>query len=965
MKRLLLFIICILPVCSRVLSQHIPTHAPVNPDFTRFIHTPHLHPAGSDTFRNGAMPPPVRYNFDEYFRKNRLKSGNLPAVYDLRPGTYLTPVKGQTNNACWAFATMASVESQWLKLGLGASDLSENNLKYCNGFDASRNEFGNHFMATAYFARRKGPLTETDDPNAANSSCPGDKIPLAYITDARYLPHDMDAVKQAIMQQGAIYTMMYFVTHPDSLYYNASSFTYYYSGSHDVNHAVDLVGWDDNKATAGGEGAWICRNSYGAGWGDNGYFYVSYNDTRILDYNAYWPARMDYEPEAQVYGYDELGNWSSTGYGGPSGFMLVKFTASRNQLISKVATYAMAAGTTIGIDIYDHFDPATDQLSGQRTHQPGLPCELPGYYTFNLDKPVTVAAGSDFYIRIYYQTAAYDYPIPVEEAYTGYSAPVIETGKAWIGYDSNGESAYWLAIGGNTDYAWDPCIKAYAEPLLSWTGTQSTDWNNASNWSPAEVPSATQNADIPATASPPLISNAMTNPASCKALIIRAGARLNLSSGTALTVHGDLTNYAGATGLVIGNGASLITLGAVNGQATLQQTISGSRWHFISPPVTGALAGTFTSQYLQQYSEATSTYSYITATGDPLIPMTGYAFWGVGPAFNAQYTGYPNTGNQFIALQRTADGNSYGWNLAGNPYPSAIDWDAATGWTRTNIGPTLYIENNGEWATYIGGSGNTEGAGINGGSRYIAPGQGFFVNVTATGQALLGTTDAVRVHSAAPLLKQGGNNGQVRLFVSGNGFTDETLIRFVSGATAGFDGNYDARKLFGLNDKSAQVYTLGGDKLAINSLPPGTGEAGLCLYARSSGIYTLAASSPGTEVVLEDSQTGMYTVLTRQTYSFALEAGDEQQRFRLYFGTQALPQAEATGIRIYAADKTLYVQPGGNPCSEISVSNMAGQCVNRITHSTGNIQIPVAQPGIYLVKIVTDRQTLVRKVWVN
>ena len=52
---------------------------------------------------------------------------------------------------------MAAVESQWLKLGLGTTDLSENNLKYCNGFDASRNEYGNHFMATAYFARRQGP----------------------------------------------------------------------------------------------------------------------------------------------------------------------------------------------------------------------------------------------------------------------------------------------------------------------------------------------------------------------------------------------------------------------------------------------------------------------------------------------------------------------------------------------------------------------------------------------------------------------------------------------------------------------------------------------------------------------------------------------------------------------------------------------------------------------------------------
>ena len=966
MKRLLLLIICVLPVCSRVLSQDAPTQAPVNPDFTRFIRNAQNQPTqstGSDTFGNGAMPPPVQLNFDEYLRKNKLKSGSLPAAYDMRISPFLTPVKGQTNNACWAFAAMAAVESQWLKLGLGTTDLSENNLKYCNGFDASRNEYGNHFMATAYFARRQGPLTEADDPNSTGSTCPTDKIPLAYITDARYLPHDEDAIKQAIMDHGAIFTMMYFNT--GSGYYNASDYTYYYDGNAPVNHVVDLVGWDDNKATAGGTGAWICRNSYGTGWGEQGYFYVSYYNKSFLDYNAYWPARMNYEPEAQVYGYDELGNWSATNWSGRSGFMLVKFTASQRQLISKVATYAMAAGTTIGIDIYDHFNPETRVLSGQRTHQPGLQCELPGYYTFALDKPVAVTAGSDFYIRIYYQTPTYDYPIPIEEACTGYSNPAIETDKAWIGYDSHGESNYWFAIGGSTDYPWDPCVKAYAEPLLSWSGTQSADWNTAANWNPEAVPSPVQNVEIPPTANPPLIINALTSPASCKALIISDGGSLTLAADAAFTVYAGITNYAGAAGLVTENGASLITLGPVNGQATIKQNISGSCWHLISPPVTGALAGTFYHQYLQQHNEASNAYTYITDINEALNPVQGYAFWAVGAGFTTQYSGYPNTGDQYMPLFRTAYGNSNGWNLVGNPYPSSIDWDATQGWTKNNVSGAIYLVNDGGWATYLSGNGNTEGIGINGGSRYIAPGQGFFVNVPATGNALLGTTDAVRVHNAVPLLKQGGNTGLVRLYVSGNGYTDEAVIRFVNGTTAGFDERYDARKLFGLNDRSAQVYTLGGDKLAINTLPPATVEASLGLYARSSGIYTLAANSPGMEVVLEDSKTGTYTNLSRQTYSFTQEAGDEQQRFRLYFGTQSLPKPLDAGIRVYSAGRTLYVQLGDNQRGEISVSNMAGQCLSCQSITGGSIQMPVSSEGIYLVKIITGTETVVRKVYMK
>lgn len=909
-------------------------------------------------YGTGGAPPPAQISFDAYLQHPRLKTGGFDAVFDLRNTAFLTPVKGQTNNSCWAFATMAAVESQWLKLGLGATDLSENNLKFCNGFDASRNDYGNHFMATAYFARRQGPLAEADDPNSTGSTCPTDKIPLAYIADARYLPHDMDAIKQAIMDHGAIFAMMYFDA---ATYFNATNNTYYYNGTAPVNHVIDLVGWDDNKATAGGTGAWICRNSYGPGWGENGYFYIGYNCSSFLDYNAYWPTRTEFVPTDQVYGYDDLGNFDAVKYGGQSGFMLVKFTASQNQLISKLGTYAMSAGAMLSFAVYDHFDPQSGVLSGLRTRQDALPCEMPGYYTTSLDVPVPVKSGNVFYVLVRYQTPGCDNPIPIEEDIEGYAHPAIESDIAWIGYDESGTPKYWLPIGNTTYYKWDPCVKAYAESQLSWSGSQSSDWSTAANWDPQAVPGTMRNVDIPSTVVSPVIGNLPESPALCKRLTLETGASLTLAPGTALTVNGTLTNHAGAGGLVIENGASLITLGEVNGQASIKQVLSANQWHCISPPVNEIQAGIFAGQYLQQHHEATNAYTYITSVDQPLTAMTGYAFWSTGN-YAATYSGYPNTGTQSVSLQRTAAGNTGGWNLVGNPYPSAIDWDAPAGWTRSNIGPATYIENKGDWATYISASGQTPGTGTNGGSNYIAPGQGFFVNVPQTGAALLRCSDQVRIHHSTPLLKQGNTANQLRLTITGNGYADEAIVRFIAGATVGFDLQYDAMKLFGNNLRSAQLYTLGADTLAINSLPPGTGVVSLGVYTRSSGTYTLYGTAAPGEVMLLDKQTGQYTDLGYQPYTFSTEAGHSGQRFSLYFGTLSTDPAGTAAVQMYTTGLMLHVQLPPGQQGSLSVSNLAGQYIVSAKPFSESCQTLLPLPGIYIVKLLTATQTRVQKI---
>ncbi len=409
----------------------------------------------------GAVPPPSTL----YFGKPKAPGSreSFDPYYDLRDHGLVTPVKPQSNNGCWAYATIGSVESRWLKLGLGTWDLSENNLKYCHGFVPERSFWGNHWMSTAYFARDAGPLAEADDPYPGGTTVPGDcptgKTPQACIDQAFYLPNDMDVIKQAVLDYGAVYTMMYI----SSSYLNTRDYTYFYNGTPRVNHAVDIVGWDDNKVTAGGTGAWICKNSYGPSWGLSGYFYISYNDSSVLDYNAIWPERLDYDQNSNIYGYDITGHYYSTGYGTESGYALLKYTAPVKMRIDKLGTYAVATGENIQISIYQDFEDGV--LSGHLADLPLINCAWPGYYARELSAPILIEEDQDYYLKIEYNTPGYTYPIPYECYIAGYSDPQIETGKCWISGD--GSDGSWYSVGADNGAGWeiDLCAKVYATDM--------------------------------------------------------------------------------------------------------------------------------------------------------------------------------------------------------------------------------------------------------------------------------------------------------------------------------------------------------------------------------------------------------------------------------------------------------------------------------------------------------------------
>lgn len=383
--------------------------------------------------------------------------------FDLRLIGVVTPAKDQVlaNGPGWAFAAIGAIESGWLRIGQGFYDLSEKNLLTCHGFDYNVCTPGNFQMATAYMTRAKGPVSENDNPYVGincNSGCSAfEFVPVSYVSDARFLPGDSATIRQALLDHGGIATMMYF----DNTYYNNVDYTYYYSGSNAPNHGVLIVGWDDNKITAGGFGAWIVKNSRGETWGEDGYFYVSYNDSQILSSNAIFPSKNDWAGNSAVYYYDKFGWIKNTGFSDPVGYGVVKYVAPTDHMVSKVGTYATMANTILDFEVYDDFDGVNfsnfiDSINNRL-------CVYPGFYTFEFDSAFAVDQGDDFFIKVKYNSPGATMPIPLESNSPGYVSNVtIENNKCWI--SDNGTS--WTSIGTNTAEVSDLCIKAYAVDTL-------------------------------------------------------------------------------------------------------------------------------------------------------------------------------------------------------------------------------------------------------------------------------------------------------------------------------------------------------------------------------------------------------------------------------------------------------------------------------------------------------------------
>ena len=418
----------------------------------------------------GLVPEPVSVDYTNYNINSTLRTTVLPAIFDLRTTGGITSVKNQGScGSCWLFPSMGAVESRWKRLGYGDLDLSEDNLKHCHNYNYLPCAGGNRLMATAYFTRGKGPVLESQDPYSASSAtgCPVGLMPTASITEAWFLPNKgITDIKQAIFNYGAVYNTFFW----NSRYYNSSRRIYCQTRdtSASNNHAVLLVGWNDTITTPLGKGVWIVKNSWGSTWGDAGFFYISFHDKEAAQDPTIWVNRSNFNSKQIVHGYDDLG-WTASMGGAKTCYGVVKFTASTNQILKQIATYAVSPNTTISAEIYSTFSGTT--FSGLIGTVPAKTFQYAGYYTLDVASAINITSGSNFYIKYKVSNATSSYPLAVESKITGYSTnAVIETGKCWT--STNGTS--WTTIGATSASKYDLSFKAISEASCDFLKSVST-----------------------------------------------------------------------------------------------------------------------------------------------------------------------------------------------------------------------------------------------------------------------------------------------------------------------------------------------------------------------------------------------------------------------------------------------------------------------------------------------------------
>ncbi len=390
---------------------------------------------------------------------------DVPPSYDLRTRLRVSEVRNQgTYGTCWAFAAISALESSLMP----EENLlfSVDHMSMSNSFNVNQYDGGEYTMGMAYLAAWQGPVYEKDDPYG-DGATDESLSPVKHVQEIRIIDgKDYQGIKEAVFKYGGVQTSLYSnisSSKGNSKYFNKDTNAYCYMGSEKPNHDVVIIGWDDNypkenfNVDLEGDGAFICQNSWGNEFGDDGFFYVSYYDTNIGTHNEVYTGVENTDNYDNIYQSDLCGWVGKMGYDKEDMYGANVFTATSDQNIKAASFYATASDTSYELYIVNDFKDEYSFAGRKKVAEGTL--ENAGYYTIKFDEEVPVTEGERYAVVLHINTPESTHPMAIEyDSGESYLKDVdLDDGEGYISYDG----AAFINVKEKQDC--NLCIKAFSD----------------------------------------------------------------------------------------------------------------------------------------------------------------------------------------------------------------------------------------------------------------------------------------------------------------------------------------------------------------------------------------------------------------------------------------------------------------------------------------------------------------------
>lgn len=467
---------------------------------------------------------------------------------------------------------------------------------------------------------------------------------------------------------------------------------------------------------------------------------------------------------------------------------------------------------------------------------------------------------------------------------------------------------------------------------------------------------------------------------------------LQLSAG-ALYGNGRITLASDATHTALIDNFSTGYTGSIVGNVTVNRHINGARgYRYLSNPIQGSTIANFGPSvsganglvydpnnppgptgfptcWIYNENDANAVESQnaqwgwvsSTITSTPLVDMKGYAVI-INGTQTLSFTGIPNSGTYNLPITFTSSGKPSidGYNLAGNPYPSPISWNAVSGLNSSHV--INVVKRFANTSTYVGQYADWNGVvGTNGADDNIALGQAFFVKALPSGTNLTMNNSVRRSVPTAKFFEDSEEladvHNLIRLKLSGGLGADEAVIYSTSSASNNYDPNVDAVKMLATMPGVPNIYTKNAEgEYSINGIGIlGTDQViPLDMLSAGEGIHKLEVLEllhfePTTEVYLEDrSNHQFYNLRSSASLEFNLPAGVVADRFYIHF--QPAIQVSVANETCKKYDGRINISNPSSKARQIKVKDANGVVWFENTSFTGSTSINGLKNGLYSIE---------------